>query len=66
MLWMSVANGGTALCNVGVKTINIETAVPAALEGCDYALILRRGEIVAEGQPEELRDTERFFAALMG
>jgi hypothetical protein len=30
---MSVANGGTALCNANVSTSPMETAAPAALDG---------------------------------
>jgi branched-chain amino acid transport system ATP-binding protein len=50
----------------GQTILLVEQNAELALEACDYALILRRGEIAAAGRPQDLRDTEGFVAALMG
>ena len=44
----------------------VEQNAELALELCDYALVLQRGEIAAQGTPDSLRGTDAFVTAFMG
>jgi branched-chain amino acid transport system ATP-binding protein len=50
----------------GQTILLVEQNAELALELCDYALVLRRGEIAAQGTPAELRATEELREAFLG
>jgi branched-chain amino acid transport system ATP-binding protein len=50
----------------GQTILLVEQNAELALELCDYALVLQRGELAAQGTPDSLRDTDAFVTAFMG
>lgn len=50
----------------GQTILLVEQNAELALEACDYALVLQRGEVAARGTPAELRETDQFVTAFMG
>jgi branched-chain amino acid transport system ATP-binding protein len=50
----------------GMTMLLVEQFARTALEVADYAYVLERGRVVAEGTPEALRRDERVLAAYLG
>ena len=50
----------------GQTILLVEQNAELALEASDYGYVLQRGEIVAGGEPDELRHSEALMAVLMG
>jgi ABC-type branched-subunit amino acid transport system ATPase component len=54
------------LKEAGITMLLVEQSAKRALEVADYAFVLERGQIVAEGTPEALAKNERVLAAYLG
>ena len=54
------------LKEAGITLLLVEQFAKSALEVADYAYVMERGRIVAEGTPAELRKDERVLAAYLG
>ena len=50
----------------GITLLLVEQFAQSALEVADYAYVMERGRIVAEGTPADLRKDERVIAAYLG
>ncbi len=50
----------------GITLLLVEQFAKSALEVADYAYVMERGRIVAEGQPAELKKDERVLEAYLG
>ena len=50
----------------GMTMLLVEQFARTALEVADYAYVLERGRVVAEGTPEALRRDERVLTAYLG
>jgi branched-chain amino acid transport system ATP-binding protein len=50
----------------GITLLLVEQFARSALEVADYAYVMERGRIVAEGSPEDLRKDERVLSAYLG
>jgi branched-chain amino acid transport system ATP-binding protein len=50
----------------GITLLLVEQFAKSALEVADYAYVMERGRIVAEGQPAELQKDERVLEAYLG
>jgi branched-chain amino acid transport system ATP-binding protein len=50
----------------GITLLLVEQFAKSALEVADYAYVIERGRIVAEGQPAELQKDERVLEAYLG
>ncbi len=50
----------------GITLLLVEQFAKSALEVADYAYVMERGRIVAEGKPAELQKDERVLAAYLG
>jgi branched-chain amino acid transport system ATP-binding protein len=54
------------LKEAGITLLLVEQFAKSALEVADYAYVMERGRIVAEGKPTELQKDERVLAAYLG
>ncbi|MGD9990890.1 ABC transporter ATP-binding protein [Pseudonocardia sp.] len=61
-----VFNALLEIHHAGQTILLVEQNAELALEICDYAAVLQRGEIVARGTPAELRGTNEVVWALLG
>ena len=50
----------------GITLLLVEQFAKSALEVSDYAYVMERGRIVAEGAPAELHKDKRVLAAYLG
>ncbi|MBN8892026.1 MAG: hypothetical protein BGP12_16985 [Rhodospirillales bacterium 70-18] len=55
-----------ALNAAGVAILLAEQAAAAALALCDYAYVMKRGAVVAQGKPADLRGTRALLEAFLG
>jgi branched-chain amino acid transport system ATP-binding protein len=51
---------------LGISVILIEHHVPLVLRTSDYVYVLNFGALLAEGEPEEIRDNVQVAEAYMG
>ena len=54
------------LKEAGITLLLVEQFAKSALEVADYAYVMERGRIVADGKPTELQKDERVLAAYLG
>lgn len=54
------------LKEAGITLLLVEQFAKSALEVADYAYVMERGRIVAEGKPTDLQKDERVLAAYLG
>ena len=54
------------LKTAGITLLLVEQFAKSALEVADYAYVMDRGRIVAEGTPAELQKDKRVLAAYLG
>jgi branched-chain amino acid transport system ATP-binding protein len=54
------------LKEAGITLLLVEQMAKRALEVADYAYVMERGRIVAEGKPAELKKDERVLSAYLG